>query len=148
MENEEIVTNPTWIDEGGQRVLDILNQPFVIAIIVTLIICIFVVIVLKSTSFGKKSIKRQDDKINAQDEVIGKATKDLDNKAEKIETNNGIFKEKLLDEFKNFLTEEKGFKDLTINALGEINNVRVQKLLEDYKHGKEQERKDSTTTSE
>ena len=46
-----------------EKFLDFINQPFMIAILVTLIVCIFVLIVLKSTQFGKKSIINQNKEI-------------------------------------------------------------------------------------
>ena len=148
MENEEIVSNPTWIDEGWQKALDILNQPFIIAIIVAVIIGVFLVILFRSSSLGKKSIQRQDDKIEAQNksqkDFIDYAKNHL-NEQDKATFN---FKTSMFNDFKNFVDKENGFKKLTLNCLGDINNINVKKKLEDYNNGKEQETKDNQATGE
>ena len=143
MENEVANTNPTWIDEGWQKALDILNQPFIIAILVAVIIGIFLVILFRSSSLGKKSIERQDDKIKAQEKsqtdfINYEKNKDVDD-----EKKNEKFKTELKNKVTNFINDEEGFKKLVIDSLSQINNVHIKKLLEESKYGESKETKDN-----
>ena len=141
MENE--ITNATWIDESWQKVLDILNQPFIIAIMVALILGVFAFIICRDFALGKKSVKEQNKKLDLYGKSEEDLKKDIVNKKDELVKEKDNFKKAVEETYIGFLEENKDFRELVFKALQKINNKGVKELLEEYKNGKGEETKDN-----
>ena len=141
MENE--ITNATWIDESWQKVLDILNQPFIIAIMVALIIGVFALLIVRELSLGKKSVKEQNKKLDLYGKSEEDLKKDIVKKKDELVKEKDNYIKKVGEDFTKFYNENEDFRNFVINSLQKINNKGVKELLEEYKNGKGEETKDN-----
>ena len=141
MENE--ITSATWIDESWQKVLDILNQPFIIAIMVALILGIFAFIICRDFALGKKSVKEQNKKLDLYEKSEEDLKKDIVSKKDELVKEKDNYIKKVGEDFTKFYNENEDFRNFVINSLQKINNKGVKELLEEYKNGKGEETKDN-----
>ena len=141
MENE--ITNATWIDESWQKVLDILNQPFIIAIMVALILGVFALLIVRELSLGKKSVKEQNKKLDLYEKSEEDLKKDIVSKKDELVKEKDNYIKKVGEDFTKFYNENEDFRNFVINSLQKINNKGVKELLEEYKNGKGEETKDN-----
>ena len=141
MENE--ITNATWIDESWQKVLDILNQPFIIAIMVALILGVFAFIICRDFALGKKSVKEQNKKLDLYGKSEEDLKKDIVKKKDELVKEKDNYIKKVGEDFTKFYNENEDFRNFVINSLQKINNKGVKELLEEYKNGKGEETKDN-----
>ena len=141
MENE--ITSATWIDESWQKVLDILNQPFIIAIMVALILGVFAFIICRDFALGKKSVKEQNKKLDLYGKSEEDLKKDIVNKKDELVKEKDNYIKKVGEDFTKFYNENEDFRNFVINSLQKINNKGVKELLEEYKNGKGEETKDN-----
>ena len=141
MENE--ITNATWIDESWQKVLDILNQPFIIAIMVALILGVFALLIVRELSLGKKSVKEQNKKLDLYGKSEEDLKKDIVKKKDELVKEKDNYIKKVGEDFTKFYNENEDFRNFVINSLQKINNKGVKELLEEYKNGKGEETKDN-----
>lgn len=116
------------------------NNKLCIIILVAILVLVVVLIIIKKSSFGKKSIKRQDEKINESESKIGYAVSDI--KKHKKETNDYVTElEKNFNKvndlgdlrFAKLLVEYKNFKDDIFSVLDKIPNAKVKAEIEQIK---------------
>ena len=139
MENEEVINNPSWINETWQKVLDILNQPFMIAIICVLLLGLILIILFRGGSYGKKKYNEVNKKVDLVEYHESDYEKGLDKKFNEKS-------EELENRYKDFATyiyhlckDNKDKISIICNSLSHINNVKVQKELESIENGEEAE---------
>ena len=119
-----------------EKFLDFINQPFMVAILVTLIICLFILIIYKNSQFGKKSIINQDKEIANVKQANADFKKQIEEKKQELIEEKDNYIKELGDKFVAFYKENEDFRNLVVTSLDNINNKHIKEKLEEYKNGK------------